>query len=353
MNKRILIPIVAVIIIATAACFYFQPSKQKLEQERIANITSKGDSVIMVEFLKGDTALRTYALESAENYTREVFFLNPDRNARTLEMIKTSFRVMEVILGVDSLANTVYCQNEFNEYEFSEIESGERWNKRTDQLMILLSESLKQKIKKIVLDKKEDPYWVHKYVSMEAMKDLLLSNHFGSEKTRHFIPRCCDSVLILDVAKTVPDSSIIVFQIGNVISKQRRVKIASKLPLDNAYNFFLESGISKEEIGKLVLARISETDGYDLLFYFAINYLTESQVINELRRKSTQKLVADFPSRTNVNIWAFPYETFSKYVITSVKNIDDYRLAVEFFKLTTSDSEQEVWIEILKKKSSI
>ena len=162
-----------------------------------------------------------------------------------------------------------------------------------------------------------------------------------------------DTALTQHAIKSASDSAVIAYKIGHAISKERRYKIARNLPLDDAYNFFLESGVPNKEISRLVSSRISETEGYDLLFYFATKHLTKSEVIASLQGKTTFKLVGHFPHRTTVDIWDFPYETFAKYVISSVKNMDDYRLAVQFFKQTGSSEDKDNWIEVLKKKVNI
>jgi hypothetical protein len=358
MKKNLIVLASVIICSIIAAYFYLQPSKAELEQKRISEIVTKGDSVIITEYLKGNTALTQHAIKSAsstvgEYMTRSSFSIVTLNGHLNMEMVKKAFSVLETALGDDSLAGRIYHDNKFDEYYFANMESGEWWNKRTTHLTGLLSENVNHKLRKLVLEKEEDPFWVHKYVSHEEMMRLILSNHFGTEHTSHFIPRSCDPALIADIAKSVSDSLITVYKIGNAISKERRYKIANNLPLDDAYNFFLQSGVKEKEISQLISSRISETEGYDLLFYFATKFLTKSEVAASLQNKTTSKLIGDFPSRTTVNIWEFPYETFSKYVINSVKNMDDYKLAVEFFKQTAPSEDEDTWIEVLRKKANI
>jgi len=359
-TKKILV-IAAIGIALTITAFKVTKSvKTSREQKRISAIVSKGHAVVITNFLNGDTALKVYAVKCADsvwqNYQdrNSINFISFNTKPLNLDMVKKSFQVMENVSGIDSLADKLYQYNKFEDYMIGNKDLGVRWNSKIAMLIDILSEKQKDRIKALVLEKKEDPFWVQRYVSREEMKQLVLTNYFGSKKTTYFLQRSSDPALIVEVAKSIPDSAIVNFEIGASIPSERAMKIVSKLPLDDAYNFCIDAGATDKYIRSLVSSRLSETSGYDLLFYHAVDRITKAQVTVELEKMSTKRMVGDFPSRTTVNIWNFPYDSFAKQLIVSVKSMNDYKMAVDFFKLSTSTKEEEdKWIETLKQKSTI
>lgn len=360
MKKYISISLL-ILFVATSLFFALKPTELEKEQKRVQKIIDKNDELfVMKEFLKGDSSLGSWAKQYAQDYifTKSSFrfgFGNPVTDIDSLEQkIKIAFSVLEKDEGVKSFARALYNDYKYRAYIIQNYESGQWWQEDLKNLFYCISDSLKYELKEIVLEKKECPFWLNKYVSKDEMKDLVLANYFGTEKTGYFIKRYPDSVFAQSIARLIPDSMVFEYNLGKYVPKTRVYKITKKLDLDDSYNFFLESNISEKEIGNMLLSRSRELNGADILFYAAVDMIAKDKALELLKKKTTSNLVKNFPNRSTVNVWGnITYSEFSQNVIRSVKNIEDYNLAVSFFEQTTSSGVAYEKIEILNKKLNL
>jgi|GEM_PF-3493982 len=369
--KKIVTVVLAILIITIIGTEVVWPHIQKIqsekeaqiETERIKGIVAKGDSVVMLSFIKGDSALLNLAKEAAHGYVSQNilprFFTSNIRFDEgvdsTDQKMVLAFQVMEKDEGVKALAKSLYEDQTFDRYKRNGGGGGgDWWNMHVSVLLSFLSDDVRQEIRSLALNASDDPYWMYRYVSKEKFREMLEDGQFDQEKTMGFILSTSEMTLATQIAEKLEDSTILSLNLGRLISKERLAKILRDLPLNQAHDFLLSSGMPKEDIHKLVSSRISETNGYDLLRYFAYDYLTEVEVNARIKHMSTSKLVEDFPLRGNFYVWSFSFDVFARHVVHSVRNTNDYILAVEFFQnITGSEKSEKLWLETLRKESTI
>lgn len=190
--KMLFIIIATVLLTTIYSCSNKKEERERVERERVEKIKRMGDSVIMTKFLNGDTALRNYAEERAIPLVddilsglRFVFFQVSGRFA-TKNEIQISFCVLERIWGPDTLANIIYKNNGYPDV-WEGAESVIAWSRFINNLIKVLPHGTQVALKKIVLKRMEDPFWVSIYATKKEIKKMIKKRVFGAEKTKRFL----------------------------------------------------------------------------------------------------------------------------------------------------------------------
>jgi hypothetical protein len=347
--------IIGVVLFALVLFFSFVDMRELSPSGRQAKyfeelIAQKNDSLIMSAYLSGfNYAGKVEPLADSMAFLR---IMEADLNP---EILKCAFAVLEQTRGADSTAKMVYKSRRFDYDRHLQgwIRFGGSWQGDICAIERAMSPVLLEALKTIVLEKKDDPVWMSKYLSEEKMTELCLAGAFEEKKLIVYSSNL-DSANSISVLEKFSDEIIIKYRIGSKVSYNRMMAIAEKMNFEDAYNFLVVSDASAKDIRALVIKNVDKLSGFEVLWFYAAGHLKDAKVRPLLRKMNTQQLAGDFPNRTNVYIWSFSYKEYGMEVIRSVKTKSDFYTASYFFQQTSDDDTQETWIDMLhKSKGSV
>ena len=265
------------------------------------------------------------------------------------KFLRSALAVLVKTRGIDSTATIVYNKMRFDYKHYLQgwIRMKGSWQDDVCSVEESMSPVLLKTLKKIVVEKNDDPVWMSKYLSEEKMFELCMEGKFKNAELIAYSSNL-DSIKRIAIFEKYTDEDIVKYGLGNRISHNRMIEIAKKMKFEGAYNFLVESRASLKEKRELIIQNVRQLNGYALLWFYATGNLSDGEMKNLLKQKSTKQLAGNFPEKTTVEIWSFPYKIYGMEVIRSVKERDDYYTASKFFEQTADGSRKTLWLNMLK-----
>lgn len=361
--KKILF-ILVVAVIALMSC-------QTADQRMSKILVSENDSLIMVTYLKFPNAPEklqliadSIALETIDE-ARRLHAIGKAEESVIYNYIDLAIAILEKDYGVKKTADYLteamaynYSCRKFNWNYFNV------WNKDVSLIESLVSNSVLSEIKNNLSAEGEDLILKSRYTSNEQIAKDCMAGKFDESNIIHYAH--VDSLNRKKILATVSDEALIHAQCIDIMSDEKRLKIARQPGFSYAEAFLLKNDEEKEDLlleslDKVCAATILQgADKYRI-------YVGDrsEKIIKHLKKLSalalTESLKGKFVEDEKYyhfekEEWTFQFDyiSYSLIIISSVESCEDFRLATNFFLKNTHHGDEEKMLNILiQSKSSI
>ena len=339
-------------------------SCQPTEKRVLRIISSQNDSLIMAQYLK--TPKNTIGLEKlklvADSVALETVYgarliIGRYRDEKDIPTYTAeAIQIMEENYGSQKTVNQLMATIAYPYSRCFEKSNFVIWDRNISLIEKMVSSAVLAGIRDSVAKQQDDPILKSRYLSKEAIAQACIVGKFSEYEALSYA--YIDSVNQKKILAKISDKTLINAQCTDIISDERRLRIARKASFFYSEAFLLKTNEEKSTLFLESLQKLPCSSIIDCAEKY-YEYRNEN-IIRYLKGLKTEMLTESFPGKfidENVGakyhfekeewLFHFSYVKYSLIVISSVKNQEDFELATNFFLMNSHKGEETSMLNIL------
>ncbi|HRH31387.1 MAG TPA: hypothetical protein PK950_01855 [Candidatus Paceibacterota bacterium] len=346
MKKLLILAIGAFALTFTACTSDAEKETQRaeIEAKRIEAIRAQGDLAVINAYMNGDDSLKRIVISISSGQMTD---WNVDN--------KIMFSALKKVHGTEMAAAKIYgliLRDILAPLYYYEGITFDNSKQIIDEMLAAMPEDVRNSF--IAQIPMSDPFMVYNYVDQKGLKLLLDLNENDAVDCLNKMRTSSDSVFAKELIKSLDDSTIVNNRIGSMYSKEKRMSIVKGLPYSKAVDFLSDSEGHPRELMDFIKSRSSEARPAELLVSYESKLIISTDLQNMLKARSTAQLAGvtgEFRKEYLDDMWdeKFSFDDYAWLVVYSVKNIKDYKMAVDFFNKMEKSA---TWIPVLDKHTN-